>query len=170
MVFKLQKNICDLNTDYTLTSITGEAICKLSHIKNGLIVTNSRNQQLAKVTYSPSIARISIAHVQENDIPTCIIIERDKNGLFYITREVNAKESSKYLLNIPEFSPRGNITIWGKPSDYSFDIYEGPELSANIVPNLDDDTHFMLNLNYEANVIQMLLIVLSIETLNSLSN
>ncbi|MDR0695948.1 MAG: hypothetical protein LBF68_00175 [Christensenellaceae bacterium] len=167
MIFKIQKALHKLDADYPLTTNAGDPICKISRFRNSFVVSNSRDQQIAKMSYAQNSASISVSHVL-TDSPAVIIVDRDRNGKFYVSRENNASENARFSLHIPEITTNGNITVWGNPNQYSFDIYEGPDLSASIVPLLDDEKYYMINLSDTANLLQMLLIVISMEALNSI--
>ncbi|MDR2266121.1 MAG: hypothetical protein LBE09_00850 [Christensenellaceae bacterium] len=165
MIFKIRKKMYEIVNDYALTSCIGDTLFKVAHIRNGFYFYNTRGEQIAQLTFNRNEARISVPHVITN-VPTIITVARDEIGNFYFSYDTNTPDDNAYISSVVPSNDGAELTIWGNLVKYSFDIYEGPSLSASVVPVLDDPAHYMIKLEEQANILQMVMMVIALETLN----
>lgn len=167
MILKIRKNIHATGAEYTVRGTMGEVFCKITPLAGGYYIYDKQGHQLAQVTFGkkkkPETA-MSVLSVHPS-FPGAIRLAKVGNG-FEFSPYVVTKEDKRFIKNIKGKKVIPDYSIWGDPSTYAYDLYEGNTILANIVPSSYDFNYFKVNLHENANFLWVLVIVLSLEHLS----
>lgn len=164
MIFKIDKEVYHLTKDYSVKNAIGETVCKVAVLSKGYYIYNKIGTQLAQITFEDNAALISIAKSKAS-YPGAIKIRLvAPNQLKFSTNEIE-KGDERYISQI-KGGTQLNFSIWGKPKEYNFDIYEGSSLYANVIPVVDDNKAYQIRTSEEANFLYVLLICFASEKLH----
>ncbi|MDD4120295.1 MAG: hypothetical protein PHG90_01720 [Clostridia bacterium] len=164
MIFKIKKQIFDMKSDYSVKNALGETVCKVAVLTKGYYIYNKTGIQLAQLTFEGNTASLAIAKSKPSYPGAIKMRLNSPNNFKFSTNEIE-KDDERFISAVkggktPEFS------IWGKPKDYNFDIYEGSSLYANVIPVVDDSSYYQVRTSDDANFLYVLLICFANEKLH----
>ncbi|MDR3185296.1 MAG: hypothetical protein LBU04_00560 [Christensenellaceae bacterium] len=167
MIFKIRKMFrTDGSNDYSLLTPIGDTVCKIARIKNGFYFYNTHSEQIAQLTFDKSQACLAIGQ-HTSHMPSIVVVTAGPNGKLSFQRMGESTDGLTNDIRTLEICNAGEITVFGNLNNYSFDIYEGSSLSANVVPVANDPNYYMLKLDTKANALLMVMLVLAIELMTN---
>lgn len=167
MIFRILKNLYDLPGDFALRSEFGDFVCKTAYLNSGYYIYNKNGIQLAQLVFDGNSAFMSVASPTPV-YPGVVRITMAGNDQFIFDSNVIEKGDEAYIKNVkgkkaPAFS------VWGKPSEYGFDIYEGSSVVANVIPYPQDDSVYQVRVQGDGNILYILMICLALERLRNVN-
>lgn len=164
MIFKLKKQIYNMTDDYSVKNALGETFCKVAILTKGYYIYNKEGKQLAQLTFEDNTALISIAKSKPSYPGALKIRLIGPNKVKFSTNEIE-KGDERYIASI-KGGKQLEFSVWGKPKDYNFDIYEGKTLYANVIPVVGEDSEYQIRTTDESNFLYVLLICFASEKLH----
>ncbi len=161
MIYKIKKNLTEGQEDYAIVSGIGELLCKVAVMSNGYYLYNKVGAQIAQVKIEGNQSFMAIARQKPAWPATAILtkIAQDKFDISYLMPTPAEKEALETL----EQKDIANYTIWGKPSEYNYDLYYGSTKCANIVPSSTNQELYSINILDVGNALHIIMIALSAE-------
>ena len=153
MILKLKKDIFRSKSDYAVKNAIGEMICKVAILNRGYYIYNKLGQQVAQITFHKNTASMSIVK-KEPSFP----------GAYKITMISEDKFNFSYG-EVEKGGEAYNFSLWGTPSEHSFDIFSDSTLLANVVPDSSDINSYKIRTSDNCNVLYVLMIAFAVEKL-----
>lgn len=168
MIFRILKNLYSLPGDFALRSEFGDLVCKTAYLNSGYYIYNKEGVQLAQLVFEGNSALMSVASpapVYPGVIRMTMVGKDD----FVFDNNVIEKGDDQYIKNVKGKKAR-NFSIWGKPSEYGYDIYEGSAVMANVIPYPADDSVYQVRVQENGNILYVLMICLAAERLRNVKS
>lgn len=163
MVFTIKKNMYTFNKDYAVKNLFNELVCKIARVKNGYYIYNKLGNQIAQLVFSKDAsAQISIVRT-EPMYPGAIKIQMIDPNHFTFYNNVTEKGDEDFLKNVKGQKTPNKFSIWGKPSQYNYDIYDGSNMVASVITNPNDDSEYKIKTTPYSNILYIIMICISIE-------
>ncbi|HHX49064.1 MAG TPA: hypothetical protein GX709_01540 [Clostridiales bacterium] len=163
MIFTIKKQMYKIDEDYPVKNLFGELVCKIARVKNGYYIYNKLGNQIAQLVFSKD-ASASLSIVKsEPTFPGAIKIQMIDENNFAFSGNVIEPEDKDYIQNIKGNKKPNNFSVWGKPIDYNYDIYDNSDMIASVITNPADFTEYKIKTTPYSNFLQVLMICLAIE-------
>lgn len=153
-----------MTDDYSVKNALGETVCKVAVLTKGYYLYNKTGVQLAQLTFEENSASLAIAKSKPSYPGAIKMRLTAPNMVKFSTNEI--EKGDERFITAVRGGKTQDFSIWGKPKDYNFDIYEGSTLYANVIPVVDDPTHYQVRTSDEANFLYVLLICFASEKLH----
>lgn len=163
MILKLKKDIFLSKTDYAVKNAIGETICKIAVLNRGYYIYNKLGQQVAQITFDKNTASMSIVK-KEPSFPGAYKVAMVGEDKFIFSYGETEKGDEAFFSAV-KGGEAYNFTIWGKPSERSYDIFSDATLLANVVPDTHDANGFKIRTADNCNILYVLMIAFSLEKL-----
>lgn len=166
MIFRVIKRLYEKNGDFALRDEIGNMICKAAYIEQGYYIYNKRGSQIAQLVFNGNnSAMLSVI----SDLPaypgtvrmTAVAVDE-----FIFDANVIDRGDDEYISKIRGKAAH-NFSLWGRPSAYGFDIYDGSDTVANVIPYPADDEIYQVRVNENSNLLYVFMICLAAEKLNA---
>ena len=165
MIVRVLKRLYEKAGDFALRDELGNMICKTAYIGSGYYIYNKRGAQIAQLVFQKGTAAMSVASSAPS-YPGAVNMSITAPDRFIFDVNVIEKGDDQYIKNVKGRAAK-NFSIWGTPSAYAFDIYDGSEKVAEVIPYPQDDDVYQLRTFEETNLLYVYMICLSIEKLNA---
>ncbi len=163
MIFRILKKLYGRAGDFALRSEMGDMLCKAAYLSSGYYIYNKLGDQVAQLSFEGNTANMAIA--TPNPVyPGAIKLVCAGKDSFYFTDNVIEKGDDAFIKNV-KGNQKHNFSIWGKPSEYGFDIYDGKDVVANVIPYPQDEEVYQIRVHEKANVFYIFMICLAVERL-----
>lgn len=163
MILKLKKDIFRSKSDYAVKNAIGEMICKVAILNRGYYIYNKLGQQVAQITFHKNTASMSIVK-KEPSFPGAYkitMISEDKFNFSY----GEVEKGDEAYFGAVKGGEAYNFSLWGTPSEHSFDIFSDSTLLANVVPDSSDINSYKIRTSDNCNVLYVLMIAFAVEKL-----
>lgn len=167
MIFRILKNLYDLPGDFALRSEFGDFVCKTAYLNSGYYIYNKNGIQLAQLVFDGNTALMSVASPKPV-YPGVVRMTMVGKDQFVFDNNVIEKGDEEYLKNVQSKKALA-FSIWGKPSEYGYDIYEGSSVIANVIPYPQDDSVYQVRAQGDGNILYILMICLAAERLRNVT-
>ncbi len=163
MIFRVLKKLYGRAGDFALRSEMGDMLCKAAYLSSGYYIYNKYGEQIAQLAFNGNTASMSIA--TPNPVyPGAITMVCGGKDNFYFTNNVIEKGDDAFIKNV-KGKQSYNFSIWGKPSAYGYDIYDGSDLVANVIPYPQDEEVYQIRVHEKGNLFYIFMICLAAERL-----
>ncbi len=163
MIFTIKKQMYKIENDYAVKNLFNELVCKIARVKNGYYIYNKLGNQIAQLVFSKDAsAQISIVK-SEPIYPGAIKIQMVDENNFRFFGNVIEPEDKDYVQNIQGSKKINDFSVWGKPSEYNYDIYDHSNMIASVISNPADFTEYKIKTTPYSNILQVIMICLAIE-------
>ncbi len=165
MIFKIKKKIYEMRQDYTVKNAIGEVVCKIAMLPSGFYFYNKLGLQLAQVTFQDNAATLSI--VKSNPtFPGAVKMKiMGQNDFKFVTNEL--EKGDEVFVKAVKGAKANKFSIWGKPSQYNFEIYDGSYVVASVVPVMGEPNFYQIRTTESTNILYVLMICLAAEKLHA---
>lgn len=172
MIYKIKKQMYKESEDFAVRSEIGEVVCIIkpflvNNAAVGYYIYNRSGEGIAQLTFEGTAAKIAIAR-KNGKFPGAITLEKRGPEAFGFSTNAMSKEDESYASKIKGGKTEA-YSIWGKTANYSFDVYCGSKICANVVPVLGDEAVYQFKMGESGNFLVALMICLATERLNNLS-
>ena len=165
MIVRVLKNLYKMPGDFALRDELGNMILKCSYVGNGYYIYNKRGIQIAQLAFTKGEAQMAVVqHIPA--YPGAVNIVKLGTDDFVFETNVIEKGDDQYTKNVKGRNA-GKFTVWGTPSKYSYDIFDGSENVAEVIPFPSDDGVFQIRTNAATNILYVFMITLALEWLNA---
>ncbi len=168
MIFRILKDLDSLPGDFALRSEFGDTVCKTAYLNSGYYIYNKVGMQLAQLVFNGNTALMSVA-APTPSYPGVIRMTMVGKDSFIFDNNILEKGDEEFVKNV-KGKPARNFSIWGKPSEYGYDIYDGSVIIANVIPYPTDDAVYQVRVHEDANILYVLMICLAAEKLRNSAN
>ena len=107
---------------------------------------------------------LSIRNINEEEYDLGIKMAMNGKDNFSFFTNVIEKGDEQYIKNV-KGKQSYNFSIWGKPSEYGYDIYDGKDLVANVIPFPQDEEVYQVRIHEKGNLFFIFMICLATERL-----
>ena len=163
MIFKIKKKLYAESADAAIKTPIGELFCKIASLPNGYYFYNKSGVQLAQVVFTEGGAELSLV-LGKPSFPGAVIMRAEGADSFSFSGNEIGTEDKSRIGGLTSKGAAHKFSIWGKPSEYSYQIYDGSNLVAEIVPSEAD--LFEIATTEHTNLLYVLMIALAAEKLS----
>lgn len=163
MIFTIKKELFKSNNDYAIKNIFNELVCKIARVKNGYYIYNKLGNQIAQlVFFKNASAQISLVKT-DPQYPGAITIQMlDEDNFRFLANTIEPGDDD-FIKNIRGVQKTNNFSVWGKPSEYSYDIYDHSNMVASVINNPENASEYKIKTTPYSNILQVIMICLAIE-------
>lgn len=165
MIVRVLKKLYQKAGDFALRDELGNMICKTAYIGAGYYIYNKRGQQVAQLVFQKNSATMSVVS-SVPAYPGAIRMSVVAPDSFVFDANVIDKGDDQFVKNVKGRDAK-RFSLWGVPSAYSFDIFDGPERVGEVIPYPADDDVYQIRTFEETNLLYVLMICLAQEKLNA---
>lgn len=163
MIFRILKKLYGRAGDFALRTELGDMICKSAYLSSGYYIYNKFGDQVAQLSFEGNVATMAIA--TPNPVyPGAIRMVMNGKDNFSFYSNVIEKGDDAFIKNV-KGKQSYNFSIWGKPSEYGYDIYDGSDLIANVIPFPQDEEVYQVKIHEKGNLFYVFMICLATERL-----
>ena len=181
MIFRILKNLHTRAGDFALRTEMGDMICKAAFLKSGFYIYNKNGNQVAQLTFTNDkklAKRDGLKNVNGFNVASLSVVTPNPifpgevkmcyhgKDRFSFSTNVIEKGDEKYLENI-KGQQAYKFSFWGHPSEFSFDIFDGKDLVANVIPYLQDDEVYQVRVHEKGNLFFIFMLCLAVDMLQS---
>ena len=165
MIFRVIKKLYGKAGDFALRSEMGDMICKAAYLSSGYYIYNKFGEQVAQLSFDDKEKVATMAIATPNPVyPGAIRMACNGKDNFSFFANVIEKGDDQYIQNV-KGKQSYNFSIWGKPSEYGFDIYDDKDLVANVIPFPQDEEVYQVRIHEKGNLFYIFMICLAVERL-----
>lgn len=165
MIVRVLKELYKIPGDFALRDEFGNMILKCTFVGKGYYIYNKRGIQIAQLSFEKNEA--SMAVVQSVPAyPGAVRIVKIGVDDFIFETNVIEKGDEQYTKNV-KGKTAARYTVWGAPSKYSYDIFDGSEKVGEVIPYPADDGVFQIRTFTDTNILYVFMITLALEWLNA---
>ncbi|HQC54485.1 MAG TPA: hypothetical protein PKX91_02025 [Clostridia bacterium] len=165
MIFKIRKKIYEIRQDYAVKNTIGEVVCKIAVLPSGYYIYNKLGLQIAQVTFEENAAKMSIV----KSTPTFPGAVKMKilapNEFKFVTNELD--KGDDVFVKAVKGAKASRFSIWGKPSQYNFEIYDGSQVVGSVIPVPGEPNFYQIRTTESTNILYVLMICLASEKLHA---
>ena len=163
MIFRILKKLYAQAGDFALRSELGDLICKAAYLNSGYYIYNKYGEQVAQVVFEGNTASLSIA--TPNPVyPGAVKMVCNGKDSFYFAANVIDKGDDAFIANV-KGKQTYNFSVWGKPSEYVYDIFDGSDKVASVIPYPQDEQVYQVQIHEKGNLFYVFMICLAAERL-----
>lgn len=165
MIFRVYKKLYEKAGDFALRSEMGDMICKAAYLKSGYYIYNKFGEQVAQLSFDDKAKVATMAVATPNPVyPGAINMALTGKDSFSFYSNVIEKGDDQFIKNV-KGAKSYNFSIWGKPSEYGYDVYDGSDLVANVIPYPQDEEVYQVKIHEKGNLFYIFMICLATERL-----
>ncbi|MDD3947787.1 MAG: hypothetical protein PHI19_08120 [Clostridia bacterium] len=162
MIIKLLKKVYESPDDFAVRTPINELVCKIAHFHGGYYLYNKMGDQIAQIILESNTAYLSISGTVPV-YPASIKMVYTGHGSFVFSSDYLERDDEQYLSNIKGKKAADVFNLRGDTLDYSYDLYNGNKIYANIVPSSTEKDYYLIRTSNEANILKTILIALAID-------
>lgn len=164
MIFRILKKLYGRAGDFALRTEMGDMLCKAAYLSSGYYIYNKLGDQVAQLSFEGKRLQTMAIATPNPVYPGAVkMVCNGKDNFSFFTNVID-KGDDQYIKNV-KGKQSFNFSIWGKPSEYGYDIYDGKDLVANVIPLPQDEEVYQVRIHEKGNLFYIFMICLATERL-----
>lgn len=165
MIVRVLKKLYEKAGDFALRDELGNMICKTAYLGAGYYIYNKRGSQVAQLVFQKNTATMSVISSVPS-YPGAVKMTALAPDNFVFDMNVIDKGDDQFVKNVKGREAK-RFSLWGTPSAYSFDIFDGSERVGEVIPYPADNGVYQIRTFEDTNLLYVLMICLAQEKLNA---
>lgn len=162
MIIKMLKRAYSSPDDYAVRTPINELICKVAHFTGGYYLYNKVGDQIAQIMLESNTAYLSLPSAVPS-FPGATKLVYCAPGEFVFAPMDIARGDEQLSASLKSNKTKEDYSLRGDPAGYSYDIYNGNKVYANVVPSSTEKDYYLIRTDNEANVLKMIMISLALD-------